>query len=88
MHSRNPYHDDFHEQGYRYVQGTVTEKYDEYVILNTRNECHRIGNVDIYEVDTSQKEILKRISMSEIGVGDTIIVLMGSGKQIMTLLYR
>ena len=92
MHSRNPYHNDFHELGYRYVRGVVKEVYDEYIMLDindgARTECHRIGNVPIYEVKTSDKEIMKKIPMSEIGVGDTIIVLMGSGRQIMTLLYR
>jgi len=98
MHSANPYHNDFHEQGYRYVQGEVIQKYGEYIMLSVNNgartECHRIGMAGIYEVDTDNKELFKQISVSEIkdkenfGVGDNVIIIMTVGTQLLTLLYR
>lgn len=98
MYSVNPYHTDFLEQGYRYVQGTVSEKYEDYIMLDVNNgsrtECHRIGMAPIYEVDTDSKNMLKQISIADIkdsdtyGVGDTVIILMTTGSQLMTLLYK
>ncbi len=98
MHSANPYHNDFHEQGYRYVQGEVIQKYGEYIMLSVNNgartECHRIGMAGIYEVDTDDIELFKQISVSELkdretyGVGDKVIIIMQTGSQLLTLLYR
>ena len=98
MHSVNPYHTDFHEQGYRYVQGVVKQKYGDYIMLDVNNgsrtECHNIGRAGIFEVDTDNKNIFDKISMSEVKDsntyvnGDKVIILMSTGRQLMTLVYR
>lgn len=92
MLSCNPYHNDFHEQGYRYVQGVVAEKSDEFIMLDvnngSRSECHRIGMSPIYEVDPYVRDSFKEISISAVRVGEEVIILQTTGTPIMTLIYR
>lgn len=96
MQSVNPYHTDFHEQGQRYVMGTVSKKYEGYIELDVNGsiECHNIGVGQVFAVERDKKEMLRKISFAEIRdaqtytVGDMLIIITEAGTQKMTLLYK
>lgn len=74
MISVNPYHTDFHEQGDRYVKGTIKNKYENYaeVIINAASESetkeyHNIGKGKIYRIEKVDRNfIMEEMSAAEI----------------------
>lgn len=72
MVSCNPYHTDFHEQGYRYVMGEIDEKYDGYIRLTysatsgTVTEYHNISVGKIYSVEMDGGVHVKEMAFGEL----------------------
>lgn len=101
MVSVNPYHSDFHEQGNRYVQGYVNEKYDGYIKLVYTSalgadvvEYHNIGKAKIYKVDVESSMMLEEMSLGEISdevnnnAADKVVIVSNAGVPISAYIYE